>query len=212
MEGGASLHRKLLYSLRDPLVVVSPRRRRWCTIAFVKSTSSGAGDAAAARLWARIEAHLGSRDVAHVIYGAIIGLALVLALQAHPPTAGQTAGLIVGTALAVGLAELYSEVVAREASTRRTVPRRQVLEMAGESLAVVFGAGFPAVFFILAAAGVMGESLAFTLSKWSGLGLICGYGFLAARLAGQSLGRALLHAAAVGVVGGSLIALKALLH
>jgi VIT1/CCC1 family predicted Fe2+/Mn2+ transporter len=178
----------------------------------VPSTSSRDGDAATPSLRDRIESHLGSRDVAHVIYGAIIGLALVLALQAHPPTAAQTVGLVVGTALAVGLAELYSEIVASEARTRRTIARAQVREMAGESLAVVFGAAFPAVFFILAAAGVMGESLAFTLSKWSGLGLICGYGFVAARLAGQSLGRALLHAVAVGVIGGALIALKALLH
>src|SRR4051794_4320384 len=66
------------------------------------------------RLRDRIEAHLESRDVARVIYGSIIGLALVLALQAHPPTAARTAGLLVGSAVAVGLAELYSEVVGAE--------------------------------------------------------------------------------------------------
>ena len=51
-----------------------------------------------------------------------------------------------------------------------------------------------------------------TLSKWSGLGLIGGYGFLAARLAGSGVARSLVHAAAVGLVGGALIGLKAVLH
>jgi hypothetical protein len=77
---------------------------------------------------------------------------------------------------------------------------------------VTFGAGFPAVFFVLAAADVMDTDLAFTLSKWTGLGLIAIYGYLAARLSGSGLGGALLHAAAVGVVGGALIALKAIVH
>jgi hypothetical protein len=155
---------------------------------------------------------MGSRDVARVVYGSIIGLALVLALQAHPPPAGQTAGLLLGTAVAVGLAELYAEIVATEARTRRTINAPQVREMAVDALAVMFGAGFPAIFFVLAAAGVMDTDLAFNLSKWSGLGLICGYGFLAARMAGQGLGRALVHAAALGIAAGALIALKAVLH
>jgi hypothetical protein len=181
-------------------------------MALVQPRFSQAHDAASPRLRDRIEAHLGSRDVAHVIYGAIIGLAVVLALQAHPPTAAQTAGLVVGTALAVGLAELYSEIVAAEARTRRTIGAAQARGMAREVLAVVSGAGFPAVFFVLASAGVFKVGVAFTLSKWSGLGLICGYGYLGARLAGLGTGRALVRAAAVGMIGGALIALKALLH
>jgi hypothetical protein len=159
-----------------------------------------------------VESHLGSRDVARVIYGAIIGLALVVAVQAHPPSAALVAASLLGTAVAVGLAEMYSEIVSVEARTRQPIDRSGLRRIAGESVAVVFGAGFPAVFFILAAAGTMDRHLAFVLSKWSGLGLICGYGFLAARLSGSGPGRALMHAVAVGAVGGGLIALKAVLH
>jgi hypothetical protein len=70
-------------------------------------------------------------------------LALVVALQNHPPAAGETAAVLVGTALAVGLAELYSEVVAAEARTRRPVPRNEMRAMALDALAVVFAQGFP---------------------------------------------------------------------
>jgi hypothetical protein len=159
-----------------------------------------------------IAAHMGSHDVARVIYGAIIGLALVVALQRHPPTAGEMAAAILGTALAVGLAEVYSEFVGTEARKRRQVRRAELRGLAANALAVAVGAGFPALFFILAALDVLELDLAFTLAKWTGLGLICVYGFLAARLAGFRVAGAILHAAAVGAIGGILIALKALVH
>ena len=150
--------------------------------------------------------------MARVIYGAVIGLALVVALEKHPPSATQTAGALLATALAVGLAELYSEAVAREARTRRHLRLVHLKELMGETAAVAFGAGFPAVFFVAAALGAMDVELAFTLSKWTGLALICAYGYVGGRLAGSSRVTALLQALAVGVIGGMLIGIKALLH
>lgn len=164
------------------------------------------------RLRRAIEAHLGSRDVARVIYGSIIGLALVVALERHPPGAGEMTSFLVGAAVAVGLAEAYSEFVGTEARTRRPVRRAQVRVLLEDAGAVTFGAAFPAVFFVLAAAGVIGLELAFDLAKWTGLGLISGYGFLAARLSGAHLTGAFVHGALVGAIGGALIALKALVH
>ena len=84
---------------------------------------SGETSNGAERLRGMIEDHLGSRDVARVIYGAIIGLALVVALEDHPPSPGAAAATVVGTALAVGLAEAYSEIVGAR-RTRRKVHAR----------------------------------------------------------------------------------------
>ena len=61
-----------------------------------------------------IRDHLGSNQVSRVIYGAIIGLALVVALEHDPPRPAVMVGTLVGTGVAVGLAELYSEVVGTE--------------------------------------------------------------------------------------------------
>ena len=119
---------------------------------------------------------------------------------------------LAGTAAAIGLAEGYSELIAGQARTRRPITSSDVRRTARGALAVAFGSAFPAVFFVLAATHAIDLSTAFTLSKWTGLGLICGYGFLAARLAGSSVARALLHAAVVGAIAGALIAFKALLH
>jgi hypothetical protein len=159
-----------------------------------------------------IAAHLESEQVARVIYGAIIGLALVVALEAHPPRPGVMAGTMIGTAVAVGLAEAYSEAVGAEVRHRRRVAREQLRHIAVQALAVGFGVAFPTIFFVLAAAGAMEVETAFTVAKWTGLGVIGFYGFCAARLAGAGVAGAFLQAAAVAVIGALLIALKALVH
>jgi hypothetical protein len=159
-----------------------------------------------------IEAHLGSHRVARVVYGAIIGMALIVVLQDHPPTAAAAVATLVGTAVAVGLAEIYSDVLGTETRTRRHIVREQLRDILADALAVGFGIVFPAVFFVLAAMGAMDLDTAFDLAKWSGVGLLAFYGFCAARLAGDRLPAALLQAFAVGAVGAVLIALKALVH
>jgi len=160
----------------------------------------------------RLEEHLASRDVVRVIYGAVVGLALVVALQDHPPTSGEAIAAVLGTAVAVGLAELYSELVGAEMQTRQPTHANRIREYAGDSVAVALGAGFPAVFFLLAAAGAMEMTTAFKLAKWTGVGLLCGYGLLAARLAGAAWPKALGQALVVGAIGAGLIAFKSLTH
>ena len=159
-----------------------------------------------------VEAHLGSRAVARIVYGSIIGVALVVTLQSHPPSAATMTGWLVGTGVAVGLAELYSEVVGEETRTRKRVTRRRLGHMTEEALWVTWGVAFPAVFFLFAALGVGSVEGAFTVAKWSGLGLVAFYGFWAARFAGAPLYRAVLYAVLVALVDGALVALKALLH
>jgi hypothetical protein len=78
--------------------------------------------------------------------------------------------------------------------------------------AVTFGIAFPCVFFLLAAVGAFDDDAAFTIAKWTGLGLIGFYGFIGARVSGNSLLVALAQASAVALIGGVLIALKALVH
>jgi hypothetical protein len=159
-----------------------------------------------------IAAHLGSRQVSRVLYGAIIGLALVVALEAHPPSAGAIGVSLLATAIAVGLAELYSEIVGTETRTRALLGREQVIDILDEIGAVGTGIAFPSVFFFLAALGAIDRDAAFAIAKWSGLGLITAYGFAAARLTGDSVLRSLLRAGVAGLIAAFLIAIKALLH
>ena len=159
-----------------------------------------------------IRAHLGSRQVSRVIYGAIIGLAVVVGLEHHPPPAHAVVATLLGTAMAVSLAEVYSEIVGTETRTHARVTPRRLHAIRDETVAVAFGVGFPAAFFAAAWIGLMEVDTAFTVAKWTGLGLIGFYGFAAARLAGAGVLRAGLQAVAVGSIGAILIGLKALVH
>jgi hypothetical protein len=159
-----------------------------------------------------LEAHLGSRQVSRVIYGSIIGLALVVVLQAHPPAVGVIIASLLSTAVAVGLAELYSEVVGTETRTRHRIARTELGQIVEDVVAVTIGVAFPAIFFILAAAGAMEVDTAFQIAKWSGLALIGVYGFVAARFAGAGLVGAVAQGLAVAAIGAVMIAVKALVH
>ena len=168
--------------------------------------------ASASDLRGAIESHLGSPQVTRVIYGSIIGLALVVTLERHPPTPGAVVGSLLATALAVALAELYSELVGFETVRRRKASRRELRDLYGDMAAVSFGIAFPSVFFVLAAAGVLSDDAAFTVAKWAGLGLIGIYGFAGARLSGAGLRASVLQATAVALIGAALIGLKAVVH
>ena len=114
--------------------------------------------------------------------------------------------------MAVGLAEIYSDVLGTETRNRRHVTGHEVVEMLDDAAAVTLGVAFPVVFFVLDLLGVMEQDTAFNFAKWSGLGLISFYGYCAARLAGAGNLRALMQAVAVGLVAAALIGLKAVLH
>jgi hypothetical protein len=159
-----------------------------------------------------VTAHLGSRQVSRVIYGAIVGLALVVALEDHPPSAAAVAAILISTAVAVALAELYSELLGTRVRLRHGVDRDRRRAILEEAAAVAAGAAFPALFFLVAAAGAIKLTTAFSIAKWSGLGLIGFYGLCAARLSGAELVRASLEALAVVALGGLVILVKALVH
>jgi hypothetical protein len=161
---------------------------------------------------ATLEAHLGSRQVGRVVYGSIIGLAVLVVLEDHPPSAARVAVALLLTGLAVALAEIYSEVIGVETAERHRVTGRQLAEMAGGACAVAVGVAVPAVFFLLASIGVLQLGTAFTIAKWSGLGLIGFYGYWAARFAGAPVDRALAQAVIVATVGAVVIVFKALVH
>ena len=160
----------------------------------------------------RITEHLRSGQVSRVVYGAIIGLAVVLTMEAHPSSAGVAVGTLMATGVAVALAEVYSEAVGARAQSSvgsSTEPWGRIMEDAGS---VAFGIAFPSVFFLADVLGLVEEDTAFALAKWTGLGLIAGYGYVAARLSGTAPLGALLQALAAGLIAALLIVLKALVH
>ena len=68
--------------------------------------------------------HLETGQFSRLIYGAIVGLGLIVALEHEEPEAAVMAGTLVGTGIAIGLTELYSEFVGTEVAARRRVDPR----------------------------------------------------------------------------------------
>ncbi len=133
-------------------------------------------------------------------------------LEQHPPADGVVIASLLATGVAVGLAELYSEIVGTETRTHHRIERAALAKFADDAVAVTFGVCVPAVFFVLAALDVLSTDAAFTIARWSGLGLIGFYGYAAGRLAGERRLACVLQALAVATIGGALIAIKALIH
>jgi len=150
--------------------------------------------------------------VSRVVYGSIIGLALVVALEAHPPPPAAMIASLLGTAVAVALAELYSDLVGFETTRRRKAGGTELRRLSADVAAVAFGISFPAVFFLLSATDVLEAETAFTIAKWTGLALIGVYGYAGARLSGAGVAASLVQAAAVALIGAALIVLKSLVH
>jgi hypothetical protein len=156
--------------------------------------------------------HLRSGQVSRVVYGSIIGLALVVTLESHPPSSAVVIGSLVATGIAVALAEIYSESI--DARTRagfghETEGFGAILE---DAAAVFLGVAFPSVFFGAAALDLIDTATAFTVAKWTGIGLLSFYGYVAGRLSGARPSSAALQALGVGAIGAALIGAKALLH
>jgi VIT1/CCC1 family predicted Fe2+/Mn2+ transporter len=160
----------------------------------------------------RLASHLRSGQVSRVIYGSIIGLALVLTMEAHPPTSGVAVGTLLSTAVAVALAELYSEAIGARARSSLGSSTHPLGTMMTDAVAVAFGIAFPSVFFLAVVLDLMDYDTAFAVAKWTGLGLIAGYGYVAARLSGTRTARALVEAVVVALIAAVLIGLKALVH
>src|SRR4029079_66650 len=90
----------------------------------------------------------------------------------HPPKAGVVIASLLGTTVAVCLAELYSETLGTEGRTRRRVAPEHRRAIWADAVAVAFGISFPTIFFLLAAAGAIDLDTALDLAQWVGLWLI----------------------------------------
>ena len=161
----------------------------------------------------RIEDHLGSQQVARVVYGAIIGMALIVVLEHHPPSAGVTTATLFATAVAVALAELYSDWIGHVLKHRTRFPpqgtdrdrqRRRARSRSG-SCSRTSSSCWPR-------SACSSSTRRSPSPNGPGSALITFYGYAAGRLSGESRKRAALQALAVTAIGVALIGFKALVH
>lgn len=166
------------------------------------------GAAPTAKQQRRVEGHYAARS----IYGSIVVLALLLALDSHPPPPLQAAGLVAGTVLVVLAAEAFAENLGAELDLGRRTTWEERIKRFHDLAAMTVAAEAPVAILLLAWVGVLEEETAFRLARWSTLTLLLVGGYLARRVAGGSL----LSAAGSGLLvfglGVLVSVLKSLLH
>jgi hypothetical protein len=156
----------------------------------------------------QVEGQLAARSV----YGAIVVLALLLAMQDHPPGPLAAAALVAGTVTAILAAEAYAEILGEEIDRHERLTRQQRLHKLRELASMSVAAEWPIAFLVLGGAGVLEDETAFRLARWVALALLFIYGFVAARMTGRSVSAALRSAVALGSIGVLLALLKSLVH
>jgi hypothetical protein len=150
--------------------------------------------------------------MARNLYGAIIVLAVLITAESHAPGPLETAVVLAVTVGVVLGMEVYADAIAQEIVLRRPLSGSERLDAMRDLLALTGAAEWPLLFFVLAAVGVIPEDLAFTLAKGATVALLFGYGFLARRLAGRSLGEAVRTGVTVAGVGLVLALGKGYVH
>jgi hypothetical protein len=148
----------------------------------------------------------------HAVYGSMIVLAVITGLDEASATARESLVTVVGIAIAVGLSQIYADVIGWTFRATRSLTRDEWLEISA-NVAFGFGAALvPTIFFVLALAGAISLGHAFDIAEWTGIAVIWFYVFAAARAARLTLVRALAWSVALTVCGVGLVELKLLAH
>lgn len=156
----------------------------------------------------KLRESLDGHRVAKIIYGSIIILVVLLAMEDHPPSISGVIGTVLFTGLGVALAELYSDFIGTRIRERRKLTWAERSEMTRNIGAVLIGALLPLPFFILAWLGFMGLGLAFVFAKWILIGTLLFYGYVASRLSGHGNLLSFVFAVAASSIGLLVVLLK----
>lgn len=159
----------------------------------------------------RIRELLVGHRAGKVVYGIIIALAIVITMEAHPPSALAAEATILLGALAVAIAEFYSEVLQWRITEQRRVTTEQMHRIARHIGAVLVGALLPLPVFVLASLGVFSLEGAFAVVKWMLVALLFVYGYVSAQVGGAGVTWSVVLGTMVGSVGLIVVLAKAAL-
>ena len=149
-------------------------------------------------------------ELAHAIHGTVVGAAVMVAASLHG-TLAQVVITVVATLLVYWATERYAELLAAGARGR-VLDRRSVVAALGRGWPMLESSYIPVIALLIASA--LGAELrgAVLVALCLSTVLLAGLGYGAARHSGAARGGALGWAAASGLLGVAVIALKLALH
>ena len=151
--------------------------------------------------------------VARAIYGLLLVMTVLEAMEIPPPHAGWAGPeLLVGTLLAVALAEVYSDVFAGMFVHKKRVCRDDLGHLGRETAPLLIGLPLPVAVLVISALGLVGIHHAIDAAQiiaYTSL-MICGW-WMARNLGARQSAR-LLGGITMFVIAFALVALKAAFH
>lgn len=146
--------------------------------------------------------------VSKIIYGSIIILVVILAMEDHPPSAAGTVATVLFAGLGVALAELYSDFIGTRIRERRGLTWNERSQITRNVSAVMIGAFLPMPFFILAWIGLMRLEVAIVFARWTLVGVLLFYGYVASKLSGYNNLWSMVSAVTVCTIGLLVVLIK----
>lgn len=159
-------------------------------------------------MWEKIANTIDGHEVSKTIYGTIIILVVIVTMEDHPLTPAGTAATVVLTGLGVALAELFSDILGKSIEERHSLSQEERREVAKDISAVMIGAWLPLPYIVLAWLGFISIELAIDLSKWTLIGVLIFYGYVASRLSGNAPLRSFIFAIFASTIGALIVLFK----
>jgi len=151
---------------------------------------------------------LDGHRVSKIVYGTIIILVVILAMEDHPPSPAGTVVTLLFSGLGVALAELYSDFIGTKINKKSALSWEERKQITRNVSAVMIGALLPLPLVILAWMGFLDLKLAILLDKWLLVMVLLFYGFVAAKLSGYNNVLSLVSAFAVCTTGVLVVLVK----
>jgi hypothetical protein len=151
--------------------------------------------------------------VARSIYGLITVLAVLEAMEHHPPSAAWRGAVILfGTTLAVALVEAYADSIAEMIARGGGLSRADMIEIGHDVAPVLIGAQGPTVVFVLAALGLFSVERAIDIAQTVAFVSLFGYGWRIGKLLHEQRHKQLISGLILVAIGGLVVGIKAAFH
>ena len=151
-------------------------------------------------------------SVSKAIYGSISVLAVLLVMEEHPPAAWRAAVTLFGSALAIALAEAYSETVAEMISRRARLTGAELGAVWRSARPILLAANLPTLFLLLSAAGLYSVPSALLIAEYAVYAALFVYGAWSGRLLHGTWWRSLLGGLFTLAVGALIGLIKYFFH
>lgn len=150
--------------------------------------------------------------VTRAVYGLVTVLAVLQAMERHPPAPWVGVITLLGTTVAVALVEAYAHSIGAMLAGRHAMSLQELREIWHDVAPVITGAQAPTVVLLLSAFGLIPVDLAIGVAQVVAFLLLFGYGWRISALLSDRWPRHLLGGLVLVAIGGIIVGIKAAFH